>query len=325
MSVEGKNPTGIILPDAKTDLSKQFIGDLKRLDPFFQKESVRGIFYPALVTAVNALKPNTDYKSMMVAAMNCAAIQLVPGTVQQHCWILAYDSEKLQRPVAQVIVGYKGWMELGFRSKHLDVLHQPKLVLDGDEFDLWSDETGPRLRHRPADPYNIPPGTRENVVGAYVCYKTKGGASSYAFVPRSEIDKVDSKRNVWKSDYASMCMKTAIHRAAKTWRSTPEMGAAHEIDETDNAATDQIGEAAERIIQTSSKEAIGGRVIGMMEAKLREITADEAEWPIVGRFILGESVSPEHLKDAQFAERFLSELRRQNRAVEDIRRQSGVN
>ena len=104
MSAETK--TGIILPDAKTDLSKQFIGDLKRLDPFFQKESVRGIFYPALVAVVNGLKPNTDYKSLMISAMNCATIGLVPGTVQQHCWIIPYDNEKLPRTVPQVVVRY---------------------------------------------------------------------------------------------------------------------------------------------------------------------------------------------------------------------------
>ena len=51
------------------------------------------------------------------------------------------------------------------------------------------------------------------------------------YIERNEIDKVDTKRNVWKSNYLAMVLKTPIRRAAKRWRITRQMAYAIDLDE----------------------------------------------------------------------------------------------
>jgi recombinational DNA repair protein RecT len=105
--------------------------------------------------------------------------------------------------------------------------------LEGEEFCRWNDEKGNHFRHEPL--LNSAEATRQNVVGAYVSYQTQSGGHGYSFASRAEIDKIDTTRNVWASDYAAMCLKTPIRRAAKVWRKSKEIGMALQLEEQADA------------------------------------------------------------------------------------------
>lgn len=319
--------TEILLPPTKTELAERLKADLPRLEPFIQAVDDQKVFFPAFIAAVNGMKPNTDYQSILVSCMNAAVVGLVPGAARQHCYIIPYWNTRADRHIAQLIMGYKGWIELGYRSKHLDVIHPPGLVkyseIKEERFRIWNDEEGNHFRHDP-DPADPEPHDRDNVAGAYLAWKTRGGSSSYIWVPRVQIDKVDSGKNVWESDFAAMCMKVPVARAAKVWQTTSSLDAAARVDETDNAATDDIQRAASAVIMTSSVEAQSGRLIALFESKMKQF-GEPKEWLALCQQLLAEhDAVEENLKDQQFCQRVLDELKRRSPDREDLRRQAGL-
>jgi phage RecT family recombinase len=313
----------IVLPAVKHSMAAQFKTDLIRLDPFVP-EHMRQAFYPSFLAEVNNLKPNVDYRSVMVAAMNCAVVGLAPGAARGHCYLVPFWDKDKEVACAQLVMGYKGWMELGYRSNHLGIIHTPQVVLEGEEFELWSDENGHHFRHR-RPPTRRDKGSRRNVVGAYVAYGTTSGHNSYTYVDRGELDEVDSQKNVWKSDYIAMCMKTAIHRAAKTWRTTSELSAAHRSDETMEYANDEVAAAADAILTTAKEQNQGARVKAMFEAEMQAITPKREKWVDFCRWVLGDpTVDRPHLDDPYFCQRVMDELEQRKAPPEDLARQSGV-
>lgn len=175
----------------------------------------------SLILELNGLTQELTPRSVAVAATNCAFLKLQFGKTLGQAYIVPFRnkaaSQRQGRDIhdATLVVGYLGYIELGMRSKFLKDIHVD-VVLNGEEFSYWKDETGPRLLHRPDLMERNP--SRENITGAYVIYHTVDGGSGIRYVSRQEINKVDSNRDVWRSDFAAMCRKTAIRRAAQEWK-----------------------------------------------------------------------------------------------------------
>jgi phage RecT family recombinase len=209
-------------------------------------QAEQNLFFASLVAEIKQLPSRTELKSVLMAAMNLTILGLVPGRVLGHAYLVPY------RDNCQVIIGYQGYLELAFRNEFLSICHPPQLVLEGEEFSRWNDEKGNHFRHEPS--LNPPEATRQNVLGAYVSYQTKLGGHGYSFTSREEIDKIDTTRNVWASDYAAMCLKTPIRRAAKVWKKSRGIGLALMLDEQSEAGQYQT---CEQDFQEAAPDAAG--------------------------------------------------------------------
>ena len=102
-----------------------------------------------------------DPISFLGALMHCASMGLEPNTPLGHAYLIPFANSRKGITEVQVVIGYKGLIDLARRSGQLATIHGD-VVYDDDE--LWSHEYGSNqhLRHRP--------GPRKGKrIGAY-CY-----------------------------------------------------------------------------------------------------------------------------------------------------------
>jgi phage RecT family recombinase len=196
-------------------------------------------FISSLILEANALKASMDPQAMedprtmlsfVRASFNAAVVGLMPGAVRGHCYFVPYTmfrGKRGEHVVINFIPGYRGFLELAYANNFL-VQCDPEVVLAGEDIRHWHDEK-PRIQHE--IPIDRDRATRENVIGAYCTYRTRAGGTGLVYMDRSELADIDTGRNVWKSNYVAMCLKSPIRRAAKRWRTTRQMDYAIDLDE----------------------------------------------------------------------------------------------
>lgn len=124
-----------------------------------------------------------DPMSFLGALMHCASMGLEPNTPLGHAYLIPFENKRKGVTEVQVVIGYKGFIDLARRSGQLASIHGD-VVYDDDE--LWSHEYGSNmhLRHRP--------GPRKGKrLGAYCHVKLNLGdgitAEGHRFMTMDEI------------------------------------------------------------------------------------------------------------------------------------------
>lgn len=170
--------------------------------------------------------------TVALAVFECAKLGLIPDRHTGHAYVLPYYDRKKGCKTAQLIIGYRGFIELARRSRQLGAVHT-EIVYDGEDFEYWVDEQGPHIKHTPD--LN---GDRDINRAKYVycvAHLRDSDIPLIRIVTRAEVEKVkptDAKSfSPWKSDEAAMWLKTAVRRASKLWPMTPELGRAVYLDE----------------------------------------------------------------------------------------------
>ena len=186
--------------------------------------------------------------SFLGALMHCASLGLEPNTPLGHAFLIPFDNKRKGVTEVQVVIGYKGFIDLARRSGQLASIHGD-IVYDDDE--LWSHEYGSdqHLRHRP--------GPRKGKrLGAYCYVKLNLGdgitAEGHRFMTMDEIiahrDKhsqgwktavrfgktADSPWNEANPAFEAMAIKTAVRALANRGElpMTIEFMSAMQTDET---------------------------------------------------------------------------------------------
>ena len=181
-------------------------------------------------------------ESFYGAVLQCAALGLEPGSALGHCYLLPFGNgkDKQGRPNAQLIIGYRGMIDLARRSGQIISL-QAWTVHAQDTFN-YQLGLEPDIQHVPASTADRGP-----VTHVYAVAKLKGGGIQFEVMSRAEIEKVRSTSKAgnsgpWASHWDEMAKKTVIRRLFKYLPVSIEAVRAVEIDEkTDRgeATTDQ--------------------------------------------------------------------------------------
>ena len=166
--------------------------------------------------------------SLLGGVMQCAQLGLEPNTVLGHAYLIPFKNRKKGRTDVQVIVGYKGLIDLARRSGQI-VSIAAHAVREQDHFQYLYGlrET---LDHRPAD------GERGRITHFYAVAHMKDGGHAFEVMPRTEVDSImkssqsAGKYGPWKDHYEEMGRKTAARRLAKWLPLSIEMGAALALD-----------------------------------------------------------------------------------------------
>jgi recombination protein RecT len=211
----------IAMPTATSAASKMVADRMPAVLSVLGGATDKQMFAASAIIAANDLPPDVDKVTTLKAVLGAAYLQLPFGSALGFVYLLPFKGK------VTLCVGYQGFIELGMRAHFLRDVHAD-VVLRGEEYEYWKDETGPRLKHVP-DAERVM--GRNNVQAAYCIYHTVHGGRGIRVVTRKELDAVDSGKNVWNSAYPAMCMKTAIRRAAKEWRKSPELAYAVRADE----------------------------------------------------------------------------------------------
>lgn len=207
---------------------------------------------------VTAFRQNPDLQksspaSILGAMMTCAQLGLEPNTPSGLAYLIPRWNGKLRSMECQFQVGYRGLLELMYRSGAIASINADVVFRQEIEAGLFTYTSGirPSIEHRiDLLDGSARTGNPADIVAAYACAVLKSGEPVIRVVPRRDIDKAMAMSGgksgpsaVWKSHYAEMAIKTAIHRLAKwlpTTRVDEAMDAEAKYIETESKAVEPV-------------------------------------------------------------------------------------
>lgn len=194
------------------------------------------------VTAVNKTPKLAECSqaSVLQCLMDLSSLGLEPGRLAH---LIPYNcKEKINGKEqwvtkCQLIVDYKGIVELAMRSGEVSYIHADK-ICDNDSFEY---NKGKIIEHKIDFKKD-----RGDVYAYYALIVMKDGTEKAEVMTISEIEEVrkrsKSKDNgPWVTDFGEMAKKTVFKRASKWIRLSPELQDAIEKDDEDQAF--EIGKA----------------------------------------------------------------------------------
>ena len=174
---------------------------------------------------------NCNPESFYGAVLQCAQLGLEPGSALGHCYLLPFGNGKAKdgRPNCQLIIGYRGMIDLARRSGQI-VSINAYCVHEADEFEY---ELGlhPDIHHRPSPLAESGP-----VTYVYAVAVLKGGGVQFEVMSRAEIEAVRAqskagKSGPWVTHWEEMARKTVIRKLFKYLPVSIEAVRAVEVDE----------------------------------------------------------------------------------------------
>lgn len=175
-------------------------------------------------------------ESFFGAVMQCAQLGLEPGSAMGHCYLLPYGNgkDKTGRSNAQLIIGYRGMIDLARRSGQIISINAYE-VHEADEFHY---ELGlhPDIRHIPSSNADRGP-----VTYVYGVAQLKGGGIQFEVMSRAEIEAVrassKAKNGPWFTHWTEMAKKTVVRRLFKYLPVSIETASALEAEETEKVVS----------------------------------------------------------------------------------------
>jgi recombination protein RecT len=159
--------------------------------------------------------------SLLGALMTTASLGLEPNTVLGHAYLIPFENRRKNVVEVQLVVGYKGFMDLARRSGQIVAIHAD-VVYSDDEF--WSYEYGSdtHLRHKP--------GPRQGEKTHAYCHVKLRDGEAFVVLPWAEIIKTRDQSQGWKTAVRfnktaespwtvhedRMAAKTAVRRMANS-------------------------------------------------------------------------------------------------------------
>lgn len=182
--------------------------------------------------------------SLLGALMQCASMGLEPNTVLGQAYLVPFKNTKKRVTECQVIVGYKGLIDLARRSGHITSI-AANVHYSDDELWIYEEGTEAQLRHRPGPQDG-------DKMHAYAIAKFRDGGHAYVVLPWSHVMKIrdgsqnwqtavkfnSTDRNPWKTHEDEMARKTAIRALAKYLPLSVEFRDALQVDHDGGAAMD---------------------------------------------------------------------------------------
>lgn len=228
--------------------------------------------------------------TLLGALMQCASLGLEPNTILGHAYLIPFENKRKNTVEVQLIVGYKGLIDLARRSGHITAL-SANIHYSDDEMWEYEEGTEAQLRHRP--------GPQEgDKLHAYAIAKFKDGGHAYVVLPWAQVIKTrdgsqgwqtavrfgKQKESPWGKHEDEMAKKTAIRALAKYLPLSVEFMDAMTADE---ARADYSGFAlnptqglpveAEGFIDGESVDEDTGEVTQIEDRRGQDVTLDQRE------------------------------------------------
>lgn len=186
-----------------------------------------------------------DQGSVLAGIVTAAQLGLEIDATMGRAYLLPYN-DRQKGKIAQLIIGYRGFVELAYRSGQI-ASFQAEVVYANDDFEY---ELGlnPRLRHVPSTGDD-----RGELRYAYAVVKLTGGGSVFRVLGPADIKKAKASSRAASSSYSpwnthpdEMWRKTAIRAIAKMLPLSPELrDAVRQDDDDDTNMGKAFGRATE--------------------------------------------------------------------------------
>lgn len=159
-----------------------------------------------------------DPLSLLGSMMTCASLGVEPNTPLGHAYLIPFKNKRKGITEVQLILGYKGMIDLARRSGHIRNIHGD-VVYEADEFS-FEYGSNQHLTHRPK-------GKRVNPIYAY-CHATLTDGEAFVVLPWDEVIAIrdasqgyrtaiqyGKKDSPWIAHQHEMAAKTAVRALFK--------------------------------------------------------------------------------------------------------------
>ena len=226
--------SGVQIITVKDFMEKQRDLIARVLPKTITPERMLGIF--TMILKSSPILSSCSQKSLIGAVIQTAQLGLQPGNMG-HVHLVPFTNRGIKE--VQLIIGYKGFVELVNRSGKASILNA-EVVYEKDQFQ-YEQGLNPILRHIPAL------GERGEKIGVYCIAKNLlANEKVFVYLQKEEIEKVknasraaDSDYSPWKTWPEEMWKKTAVKRISKLLPLSAEEQAAIGADETIKTKIDE--------------------------------------------------------------------------------------
>lgn len=174
--------------------------------------------------------------SLFGAMIKCSQLGLEPNNALGQAYLIPFRNKKKNRTDVQLIIGYRGMIDLARRSGHV-VSMNAQAVREGDDFD-WGFGLDEKLNHKPGS-------DRGEITHFYAYAKLTGGGHQFDVLTKQDVDKImastqsKGQYGPWKDHYEQMGRKTMIRRLFNYLPVSIEMAEAAAIDSQGEGGMDQ--------------------------------------------------------------------------------------
>lgn len=195
---------------------------------------------------------NCETMSVLQAVIESAQLGLEPDGVLGHAYLVPYKGK------AKLIVGYKGYIALGYRSGQV-ASFAAHVVHENDRF-AFEYGINEKLEHRPKLD-----GNRGKPVCVYAVARMKDGSYAFEVLGLDEVERLRNRSAMpnspaWRDDWSAMAKKTAVRQLARWIPQSPELQRAAAKEEalevgidTDDAIDVTATATAERAEELKNK------------------------------------------------------------------------
>lgn len=219
MAAPVKNEQALAVRGMQTDLEKLLPALSSALPETIKKYLTpeRVVKVAMLAIRKSPLLAQCSKESILQCVMDSASLGLDVGGMLGHAYMVPYRNNKKGIYESQLIIGYKGFINLARRSGEV-LSVKSEVVYDKDEFDVDL-ASGDLPKHKP-----FLKGDRGKPYLVYCVARFKDGGNHTEVMTLADCDKIRLRSKAkdagpWanKEDYLEMCKKTVTRRAAKYW------------------------------------------------------------------------------------------------------------
>jgi recombination protein RecT len=196
-----------------------------------------------------------NQQSLLGAIMQSAQLGLECDGVLGHAYLVPFKEE------VQLIVGYKGLIDLARRSGQLSTIYA-RVVYAKDQFE-YAYGLSERLEH-------IPSGEEEpgDIVAVYAVARLKDGGTQFEVMTAGEVGKIRARSMAkdsgpWVTDPAEMHKKTVLRRLCKMLPASVELARAVALDEHADLGMSQQLEDVIDVAETPSGKPTLDTIVAM--------------------------------------------------------------
>ncbi len=163
--------------------------------------------------STNPKLPETTPASFLGAMMTAAQLGVEPNTPLGQAYLIPYFNKKKNALECQFQLGYKGLIDLAYRSGEVSVI-QAQVVYENDDF-TFSFGLEPELKHIPAK------SNRGEPTHVYAIFRTKDGGYGFEVMSMDDVRKHAQKYSQafssgpWQTNFEEMAKKTVLKRVLK--------------------------------------------------------------------------------------------------------------
>jgi len=163
--------------------------------------------------ALTEVRKNPKLKECTVESfagsiLTASQMGLELGSAFGQGYLVPFLNKKDGQQECQLILGYKGMIDLAHRSGKIKNLHAD-VVYSNDFFD-FEYGSDPFLKHKPNIHDN-----NGNITHFYACASLMGGGFQYVVLRKEEVDEIkknSKSSSIWDKHYNAMGKKTSIRR-----------------------------------------------------------------------------------------------------------------